>query len=351
MNSKLTTSQYCWICVVLFVGYFHINAQLGVEVVSEKMVYNTPPFAACHASTIVEISPNNFLVAAFGGSREGNKDVTIWLSKGNQSKWNSPTLIANGISSDGRRYPNWNPVLFKEKNGELFLFYKIGPSPREWWGAFKTSSDLGNHWSEEKKLPNGILGPIKNKPIQLDDGTILAPSSTETRTTKGLSWKVHIEKSIDGGENWEKIEIDPNTSFNLIQPSILVHTQDKLQILCRSRDNTLLQAFSEDGGDSWSKISKTTLPNPNSGTDALTLSNGWHVLVYNPTVQGRNDRAKLNVAMSKDGLKWKDALVLENKNNGEFSYPALIESSDGNLHLTYTFNRRNIKHVVMKVKI
>ena len=95
-----------------------------------------------------QIDPNNFLVAAFGGSREGNKDVTIWLSKGNQSKWNSPILVANGVSSDRRRYPNWNPVLFKEKSGELFLFYKIGPSPREWWGAFKTSSDQGNHWSE-----------------------------------------------------------------------------------------------------------------------------------------------------------------------------------------------------------
>ena len=228
MNLKFITSHHCWICIVFFVGNFHLCAQLELEVVSKKMVYNTPPFASCHASTIVEIGSNNFLVAAFGGSREGNKDVTIWLSKGNQSKWNSPILIANGVSSNGRRYPNWNPVLFKEKSGELFLFYKIGPSPREWWGAFKTSSDQGNHWSEEKELPNGILGPIKNKPIQLNDGTILAPSSTETKTTRGLSWKVHIEKSIDEGKNWKKIEIDPNTPFNPIQPSILVHTQYKL---------------------------------------------------------------------------------------------------------------------------
>jgi predicted neuraminidase len=243
-----------------------------------------------------------------------------------------------------------NPVLFKERAGQLFLFYKIGPSPREWWGAFKTSSNNGKNWSGVNLLPKDILGPIKNKPIQLDNGTILSPSSTETRTADGLSWKVHIEKSVDGGKHWKKIVVDPETPFNLIQPSILVHSQKKLQILCRSRDNAILQSFSTDGGDSWSKITKTTLPNPNSGTDALTLSNGWHVLVYNPTLKGKNGRAKLNVALSKDGLEWTNALVLENEKKGEFSYPAIIEASDGTLHLTYTYNRKNVKHITMKVK-
>jgi len=331
-------------------GATSLQAQLHLKIISEEMVYETPPFEACHASTILETQPNQFLVAAFGGSREGNKDVTIWLSKGTATQWQSPTQVADGISPDGNRYPNWNPVLFKEQGGTVFLFYKIGPSPREWWGAVKTSSNNGMDWSQEKRLPNTILGPIKNKPIQLNNGTILAPSSTETRTVTGLSWKVHIEKSVDGGTQWEKIEVDPQTPYNLIQPSILVHTQEKLQILCRSRDNALLQAFSYDGGNSWGKITKTTLPNPNSGTDALTLSNGWHVLVYNPTVQGRNARAKLNIAISKDGKDWQDALVLENENKGEFSYPALIQSSDGKLHLTYTYNRKNIKHVVLQVE-
>lgn len=334
----------------LFLGGASLSAQMQLDIIATEMVYETPPFEACHASTIVEVEPNEFLVAAFGGSQEGNKDVTIWLSEKNHSQWQPPVQVADGIETNGQRFPNWNPVLFKERAGQLFLFYKIGPSPREWWGAYKTSSNNGKDWSASNRLPKDILGPIKNKPIQLDNGTILSPSSTETRTTDGLSWKIHIEKSVDGGINWEKITVDPQTPFNLIQPSILVHSQKKLQLLCRSRDNALLQAFSTDGGNNWSKITKTTLPNPNSGTDALTLSNGWHVLVYNPTLKGKNARAKLHVAISKDGLKWIDALVLENENKGEFSYPALIEALDGHLHLTYTYNRKNIKHVVMQVK-
>jgi predicted neuraminidase len=350
MTINITFSPLLKIVLLFITSILSLQAQIDLKIVSQEMVYETPPFEACHASTILETHPNQFLVAAFGGSREGNKDVTIWLSKGKDSQWDSPNQVADGISPDGNRYPNWNPVLFKERNGTVFLFYKIGPSPREWWGAFKTSSHNGKDWSQEKRLPDPILGPIKNKPIQLDNGVILAPSSTETRTAAGLSWKAHIEKSEDGGKDWEKIEVDPQTPFNLIQPSILIHSQEKLQILCRSRDNALLQAFSYDGGNSWGKITKTTLPNPNSGTDALTLTNGWHVLVYNPTLKGRNARAKLNVAVSKNGKDWQDALVLENENKGEFSYPALIQSSDGNLHLTYTFNRKNIKHVVLQVE-
>ena len=111
-----------------------------------------------------------------------------------------------------------------------------------------------------------------------------------------------------------------------------------------------MQAFSEDNGDSWSTITRTDLPNPNSGTDALTLSNGYHLLVYNPTVRGRNGRSKLSVALSKTGNDWSEVLSLENQKRGEFSYPAVVESTNGEIHICYTYNRRNIKHVVLEFK-
>ena len=145
-----------------------VNAQIKLHKVSEKMVYVSPTFKECHASTIVEVEKNRFLIAAFGGSKEGNKDVSIWLSKNLDNNWLKPKMIDTGTSSDGTDYPCWNPVLFKSRSGKLTLFYKVGPSPREWWGMYKTSSDNGKNWSSSTRLPNGILGPIKNKPIQLE---------------------------------------------------------------------------------------------------------------------------------------------------------------------------------------
>ena len=346
MSSLKIKSSLISILSLFFLPFLYAQSSLVMK--SDVMVYDTPPFKECHASTIVEVSKNKFLIAAFGGSREGKDDVSIWLSHSDGNDWLPPQLIDTGVSADQELYPCWNPVLFQSQAGTLSLFYKVGPSPREWWGMVKTSNDHGKKWSEGKRLPQNILGPIKNKPIQLSNGTILSPSSTETRTTEGLNWKVHIEKSSDDGKTWTKIPIDPQTKFDVIQPSILVLGDGRLQILCRSRNNSIMQAFSQDNGETWSQISRTALPNPNSGTDAITLSNGLHLLVYNPTVKGKNGRSKLSVALSKTGKNWQEVLSLENEKKGEFSYPAVIESSDGKIHISYTHNRRNIKHVVLE---
>lgn len=327
-----------------------VFGQISVEKINETFLYSIPPFKQCHASTLVELSDNSFLAAAFGGTREGNKDVAIWLSRYENNSWQEPTRVATGASADGIVYPNWNPVLYKTTPTELVLFYKTGPSPRAWWGMYKVSLDNGHTWGPPHRLPEGILGPIKNKPVTLANGTLLSPSSTETRTTEGLSWKVHIEKSIDGGKHWVKIPIDPETPYDVIQPSILVHSQDSLQILCRSRNDAIMQSFSYDGGNTWSAISKTSLPNPNSGTDALTLTNGTHLLVYNPLINGKDDRSKLNIAYSEDGNTWEDVYVLEDQTKGEYSYPAIIQDEDDNIHITYTYQRKNIKHLTFAIK-
>lgn len=320
------------------------NAQMKLQKVSEELIYNNPPFAQCHASTIVQTGPDKFMAAAFGGTREGNKDVCIWLSIKENNNWSKPIKMADGVINDTLRYPTWNPVLFKSKKGKLFLFYKEGPSPSTWWGMFRTSTNNGKTWEPPHKLPLGVLGPIKDKCIQLKNGTILSPSSTEDN-----GWKVHIEKSTDEGKTWKIIPIDSSSDYNVIQPTILIHPGHKLQILCRSKSNFILESFSKDNGDSWSNLTKTDLPNPNSGIDAVTLSNGYFLLVYNPTQQGKGGRAKLNIAISKDGVKWTDALILENQEKGEFSYPAVIQANDGKIHVTYTYNRVNIKHVVLTI--
>jgi alpha-L-fucosidase len=318
--------------------------QITLNKVSEELVFKSPPFAQCHASTIVEVTPGKYMVAAFGGTAEGNKDVCIWLSTRENGKFGKPVKIADGIINDSLIYPCWNPVLFRTREGKLILWYKAGPSPRTWWGMVRSSTDDGRTWTSPERLPAGILGPIKNKPVQLPDGTIVSGSSVET----SQSWKVHIEISLDSGKTWKVIPVDSGTKFNVIQPAILIHPDNKLQILCRSKNNAIVQAFSHDYGNTWGILTKTGLANPNSGIDAVALKDGWFILVYNPTIQGNEDRARLNVAISKDGMEWKDALILENESKGEFSYPAVIQSSDGRINITYTYNRVNIKHVMLE---
>ncbi len=96
-------------------------------------------------------------------------------------------------------------------------------------------------------------------------------------------------------------------------------------------------------------MTATWLPNPNAGTDAVTLKDGRQLLVYNHTLRSGDFpavRNMLNVAVSYDGIEWIVVMTLERKKD-EFSYPAVIQASDGMVHITYTFMRKTIKHVVV----
>ncbi|MNM68242.1 hypothetical protein D3C81_797940 [compost metagenome] len=234
-------------------------------------------------------------------------------------------------------------------NDSLYLFYKIGPNPREWKGYVKYSLDKGHNWSTAQQLPEGILGPIKNKPLTLSNGDILSPSSTES---KDEIWKAHVELSRDHGKTWSISKIRPDTSIQVIQPSIVQHSNGRIQVLCRSKENKVMSAFSSDQGNSWGPWKATNLLNPNSATDAIRLKNGLFMIVYNPAIAGNEwweGRTKLHVATSHDGLHWHDTLTLEDGVKGdEYSYPTIIQDKSGLIHITYTWNRKSIKHIVLK---
>jgi alpha-L-fucosidase len=314
-----------------------------IEILTSEFIFDKAPFRECHASTLLETEKNKILSAWFGGTREGNKDVCIYLAeKDKQGKWSAPRKVADGIVNDTLQYPCWNPVLYKKANGNIVLFYKIGPNPREWWGMYKISSDNGKSWSNPVKLPDGILGPIKNKPIGLDDGTILCPTSFETSE----KWNVYLETTDQDFKNWNKTAID-NRQFNAIQPTILIHKNNHLQMLCRTRERVIATTRSFDSGKSWTPLQPTSLPNNNSGIDAVTCANGAHLIVYNPITEGRN---KLALAYSPDGETWTKIFDLESESEGEFSYPAIIQSVDGTIHITYTYNRKKIRYVRLKIK-
>jgi predicted neuraminidase len=324
--------------------------------VSSELIYSldNKPTPECHASTIVELS-DGIMAAWFGGTHERNSDVGIWVSINKKGEWSHPVQVANGFENDSLRYPCWNPVLFKPANGPLMLFYKVGPSPSEWWGMLMTSEDEGKSWSYPWRLGkhnviHDLMGPVKNKPIQLADGTIICPSSSEVEVNDKDQWRVHFEVTKDMGKTWEVVgPINDGIEFKAIQPSLLIYGNNKMQILCRTQEGIIAQSWSMDNGQTWSAMQATSLPNPNAGTDAVTLQDGRQLLVYNHTTskgefpKGRN---MLNVAISKDGAAWKLILTLE-RDKGEYSYPAVIQTSDGMVHITYTYLRKSIKHVMI----
>lgn len=329
------------------------HTKMHKSVVEEEFIYEiedakTPQ---CHASTIAE--SGLILVAAwFGGTEEKNDDVGIWLSRKVDGKWSIPVEVANGVQEDGTRFPCWNPVLFKPTDKPLILFYKVGPDPEKWWGLYMTSEDNGLNWSKPIRLPDGIYGPIKNKSVELSNGDILSPTSTEDD-----GWKVQIERSTDNGKSWVSTgDLNDPEEFAAIQPSILIHKNDTLQMLCRTENSVISESWSYDNGITWTKMVAIGLPNPNSGIDAVTLKDGRHLLVYNPTDQNWGDRVPLTVAVSSDGKNWVDFMELESvtdpetTDEEEYSYPSIIQAENGLVHIVYTWNRKTVKHFVLDPK-
>ncbi len=301
-----------------------------------EFIFERAPFAQCHASSIAETTAG--LVAVwFGGTREGANDVAIWVSRREGEAWQMPERVADGVSGR-RRYPCWNPVLFQPKGGPLRLYYKVGPSPSRWWGMQTLSNDCGRTWAEPVPLGRGILGPIKNKPVELTDGSWLSSSSCER-----AGWKLHVERSTDEGRTWHRGRaLNDGREFAAIQPCVLRHPDGRLQLLARTRQGAIATCWSSDGHH-WSALTATTLPNPDSGIDAVTIADGTHVLVYN---HAQSARSPLNLVVSTDGMEWQALCVLED-GPGEFSYPAIIAAADGRLHLTWTWNRRRIRYACL----
>lgn len=343
-----------FVCVsyLLFSAGFFIGvpALAQTKLVEQGAIFGPDVFKACHASTIVKLKNDKLLAAWFAGDHEGSSDVCIWASFKSALGWSQPANIANGKQDDGKTFACWNPVLFKTADGKLYLHYKVGPTPRDWWALYKVSADDGKTWSAAAKLPDGFLGPIKDKPVQLKSGDILYPSSVESLDEK--SWTIHLEQSDAKLTHWKKITIDCDT-FQAIQPTILVYPHNKLQLLARSKQNVLVQSWSADGGNTWSKVTKTDVPNPNSGVDAATTKTYLQYLVYNPLKAGKNwweGRSVLNLAVSADGINWKDTFTFENETSGEFSYPSIIYDPAGFLHITYTDKRKQIRYFKLAVE-
>jgi len=297
-------------------------------------IFEKPPTKACHASTVVEHLPGKLTAAWFGGDAEGAKNVQIWASTFDGKAWTEPAVVG---SEPGQ--PCWNPVLFKTAKDKLVLWYKAGPSPERWTGYARTSADAGKTWTPPEMMPAGFWGPVRAKPMQLKDGTILAGTSVESYR----NWTPYVDRSADDGATWTRSNAFPLPGkFKQIQPTLFEAAGGRVVALMRSGTLKICRAESTDGGVTFTPAVEIAVPNPNSGIDAVRTDKGDAFLIYNPTAVARTP---ISLARSTDdGKTWKKVADLEAE-FGEFSYPAMIASAAGTLEITYTWKRTHVQHL------
>jgi predicted neuraminidase len=330
-------------------------------------IFSFNPLApSCHAATIAEVAPGELLAAWFAGTYEGHPDVAIWSARHANGAWSEPDILADeaGVS-------HYNPLLFRDRTGLLWLFYKIGISVPTWTGMHRQSRDGGRTWTAPAMLPAGLLGPAKNKPITLSNGDILCGTSAETWG----SWACWVEASADGGRRWTRhgpIEAPgagryeagretvvsavwdessgalllPKHFPGVIQPTLWEYAPGRVKMLMRSTQKVgrVCASLSDDHGRTWSAAERLPIPNPNSGLDAVRLTDGRVVLVCNPVSEGRTP---LSVLVSEDnGATWPRRIDLET-GPGEYSYPSVIQADDGRLHVVATHERKRIFHYIL----
>lgn len=315
----------------------------GIQVSEASLVFGDQKFfPQSHASTLIRLDDGQFLVAAFGGTKERADDVGIWMVKGDGATWSKPVEVAKL-----REDPHWNPVLFKSPSGKIYLYFKVGKTIEKWETWFMTSDDHGDTWTTAQELipgDQGGRGPVRNKPIVLSNGVWLAGASHEEG-----QWDAFVDRSEDNGNTWERtdyigFERNEETGKGIIQPTLWESEPGKVHLLLRSTAGAIYRSDSEDYGKTWSAAYRTELPNPNSAIDLVKLEDGTLVLAFNPDKENWGSRATLSLAFSFDnGASWPDQVVVaqSEKTDGELSYPAIINWGN-ELAITYTYERRNI---------
>ena len=200
----------------------NLAEQPGVLV--REFVYETAPFPQCHASTVAQANEGTLVSAWFGGTREKHPDVGIWVSRRVEGKWTTPVEVANGVQDGGKRFPCWNPVLFQPSSGPLLLFYKVGPSPRDWWGLSISSTDGGKTWKKILHVDDKT-GCVEVKMHPTKPDTLIVAMYERERDgfdsndpAKRWGPGSGIYKTTDAGANWKRLQTGlPNELVQVIE--------------------------------------------------------------------------------------------------------------------------------------
>ena len=357
---------------------------------------SSAPGQAVHAASLVELRDGRLRAVWFSGSREGGRDVAIKTSVMDTAtlRWSEETTLFNRtqLQQDLWRYVKkiGNPVIARMPDGSLVL-WMVNVSLGGWAGSsisWARSTDDGVTWSPARRLVTSpfinISTLAKGAPVFYQNGQIGLPVYHEFVTKFAEILRLGSE-----GQVIDKVRIPG--SHNSLQPVVLVGSARQAQAYMRSGSSTAVMASETvDAGKTWSATHATSWPNPDSALAGVVTAAGQQWLALNPKPKNREMLALLhaNAAGSFEGvIPWfvessptpetllslsdyerllGDELQKQGASQAqiqadvasakrqlcgsatclqEFSYPYLLQSRDGYLHLVYTWHRSRIKHV------
>lgn len=309
----------------------------------KEMIFTVQPTPACHASTVLPLDNGTVVAAWFAGTSEGENDVNILTSvRSKDGTWGTPIQVSADANT-----AHWNPVLFQRTDGTIVLYFKVGTAT-DYWKTYYVTSANGRSWSTPRELVpgdnSGGIGPVKNKPLRLKNGTVLAPTSTEING----EWKAHIDISYDDGRTWTKTPDINAGNVKMIQPTLWQSADGSVHMFTRTNSGKIYRSDSTDNGRTWSDAYATNIPNNNSGIDLDVDGAGRIFLAYNNTsIPGIRTPLSLAVSLD-DGQTFTKILTFE-RGLAEYSYPAIVIKGD-TIHITYTYERDYIAYWQIKIK-
>jgi predicted neuraminidase len=324
--------------------------------IAEEFIAPSLKGKVAHASSICELSDGRLAAVWYAGSREGAKDVAIYFAmrgSGERMSWTKPRVIVNRDSAtkELQRFVKkvGNSIIFADSEDRIWLIY-VTISVGGWSGSslnVKISDDGGMTWTQSQRL---TLSPffnvselVRNNPLPMKDGGFGIPIYHECLGKFPEMLWIRVGNA-DQRITFKKTRMVGGRMF--IQPSVVVYDSHSATAFYRncSDDRVVGMAFTSDIGARWSKPRKLGLPNSDSALNALLLSEGQLLLAFNDSKRTRDN---LSLAVSPDGgANWMRIAEIENNPGEEFSYPYMIRSSDGRIHLVYTWRRKRIKQVV-----
>ena len=313
---------------------------------SSELIFETIPGAPVHhASSIVQAANGDLLVTWYGGSYESSDDEALFLArrKKGERDWEPPRMLLRNPTA-----PVGNAVIFLDQRQRIWIVWGrleatqplIAHTGWERTRLFyRISEDNGYTWSPDNAFPMDTTGWLpRNLPVHLATGELLLPLSDE-RDHRDLSF---FAITKDAGATWVRSANIPNSQSQGEQPTVAQRPDGSLLAFLRTGPR-LLQSESLDRGMTWSPAKLTEFKNPDAAISLRALRNGNLILAWNNQERGRSP---LHIARSTDGGKtWSSPLMLES-NPGEYSYPSVFQTSDGLIHVVYTYRRYSIKHVV-----